>query len=167
MEIREKIYAIVRKEKLKGEVLMVTNLGNFSLLIHADLVPKTSENFIELSENGYYNGLAFHRLVKDFCLQGGDPTGTGSGGESIFGKMFEDEFHPKLRHSKPGILSMANAGPKTNGSQFFITLEEAPYLDNKHSVFGEVVSESSNVILYEINKNLTSKANKPKKEIII
>ena len=167
MEIREKIYAVVRREKLKGEALMVTNLGNFSLLIHADLVPKTSENFLELAESGYYDGLAFHRLVKDFCLQGGDPTGTGSGGESIFGKMFEDEFHPKLTHCKPGILSMANAGPKTNGSQFFITLEEAPYLDNKHSVFGEVVSESSSLILYEINKNLTSKSNKPKKEIVI
>lgn len=139
-EIREKIYDIVRKGKMKGNVLMVTNLGNFSLLIHCDLVPKTCENFIELSENGYYDGLTFHRLVKDFCMQGGDPTGTGSGGESIFGKPFADEFHPKLTHSKPGIVSMANAGPMTNGSQFFITLEEAPYLNNKHSVFGEIVS---------------------------
>lgn len=152
---------------MKGNVLMVTNLGNFSILIHSDLVPKTSQNFIELSENGYYNGLTFHRLVKDFCMQGGDPTATGSGGQSIFGKPFEDEFHPKLTHNKPGIVSMANAGPKTNGSQFFITLQEAPYLNNKHSVFGEVVSPESMVILYEINKNLTSKSNKPRKEIII
>ena len=92
-----------------------------NFLIHADLAPKTSENFIQLTESGYYDDSTFHRLVKDFCLQGGDPKGTG--GNSIFGYEFEDEFHPKLSHKKAGLLSMANSGPNTNRSQFFITLK--------------------------------------------
>lgn len=107
---------------------MQTNLGNWNILVHIDLVPKTSENFIELVEQGYYDGSSFHRLVKDFCLQGGDPTGTGSGGQSVFGKAFEDEFTPKLKHV-PGVLSMANSGPCTNKSQFFICLSEQKDLD--------------------------------------
>lgn len=101
---------------------MKTNRGTIILMVHCDITPKTGENFLELCQSGYYDGCHFHRLVKDFCLQGGDPTGTGTGGISIFGKIFVDEFSEKLSHSKAGILSMANSGPHTNGSQFFLTL---------------------------------------------
>jgi cyclophilin family peptidyl-prolyl cis-trans isomerase len=101
---------------MKGYVNILTNLGELQCMIHANFVPRTSENFLELCEKGYYNGTKFHRLVKDFMIQGGDPTGTGKGGESIFGGKFEDEFHSKIRHDKPGILSMANSGPDTNAS---------------------------------------------------
>lgn len=120
-----------------------TNNGDIKLHLHADKVPKTVNNFVFLSRAGFYNGTTFHRVIKDFMAQGGDPTGTGSGGP---GYRFADEFHPKLRHDKPGVLSMANAGPGTNGSQFFITHVPTPWLDNKHSVFGEVI-EGIDVLL--------------------
>eukprot|EP01098_Paradermamoeba_levis_P006421 TRINITY_DN2662_c0_g1_i1.p1 TRINITY_DN2662_c0_g1~~TRINITY_DN2662_c0_g1_i1.p1 ORF type:complete len:366 (+),score=145.38 TRINITY_DN2662_c0_g1_i1:668-1765(+) len=123
----------------KGYVRLCTNLGDLNLELHCDLVPKTTENFLLLCEGGYYTNHIFHRSIKNFMIQGGDPTGTGTGGESAWEKAFNDEFKPQLRHSGRGILSMANSGPNTNGSQFFILFKSATHLDNKHSVFGKVV----------------------------
>ncbi len=117
-----------------------TNMGDIEIELFADKAPKTVENFVGLASKNYYNGVIFHRVIKDFMIQGGDPTGTGRGGESYFGAQFEDEFHPELKHTGAGILSMANAGPGTNGSQFFITLVPTPWLDGKHSIFGEVIN---------------------------
>ncbi len=113
-----------------------TDKGDIVVQLHADKVPNTVNNFVFLAKQGYYDGTIFHRVINDFMAQGGDPTGTGSGGP---GYEFADEFHPTLRHDKPGVLSMANAGPATNGSQFFITHVPTPWLDNKHSVFGQVI----------------------------
>lgn len=113
-----------------------TDVGDIKIKLFADLVPTTVNNFVFLSRDGYYNDTIFHRVIKDFMAQGGDPTSTGTGGP---GYKFRDEFHPSLKHDKPGILSMANAGPNTNGSQFFITFVPTPWLDGKHSVFGEVI----------------------------
>ena len=112
-----------------------TDKGDMVLELFADKTPKTVNNFVFLSREGFYDGVVFHRVIPDFMAQGGDPTGTGRGGP---GYRFEDEFHPELKHSKPGILSMANAGPGTNGSQFFITHVPTPHLNNRHSVFGQV-----------------------------
>lgn len=112
-----------------------TNRGDIVIDLFADKTPKTVNNFVFLAKDGYYNGVKFHRVIADFMVQTGDPTGTGRGGP---GYRFADEFHPTLRHSGPGILSMANAGPGTNGSQFFITHVKTDWLDGKHSVFGKV-----------------------------
>lgn len=121
-------------------VTLHTNHGDITLEIFADKVPKTAQNFVELAKKGYYDGTIFHRVIQDFMIQGGDPTGTGRGGESIYGERFEDEFHPELSHQK-WYISMANAGPNTNGSQFFIVHAlETSWLDGKHSVFGKVVT---------------------------
>lgn len=113
-----------------------TNRGPIRLRLHADKAPLTVANFVNLARRGYYDGLDFHRVIADFMVQGGCPEGSGRGGP---GYRFEDEFDSSLRHDKPGVLSMANAGPGTNGSQFFITHGATPWLDGKHSVFGEVV----------------------------
>ena len=117
-----------------------TNMGNFEVQLFPDRAPKTVENFVGLTEKGYYDGIIFHRVIDNFMIQGGDPTGTGRGGESLWGGKFEDEIHPELKHDGAGVLSMANAGPNTNGSQFFITLVATPWLDGKHTVFGKVIS---------------------------
>lgn len=119
----------------KLSVTMETNKGNIEIALTPDKTPVTVANFVNLVKRGYYDGITFHRVIANFMIQGGDPEGTGRGGP---GYTFEDEFHPSLKHSKPGILSMANAGPDTNGSQFFITHVPTPHLDNRHSVFGEV-----------------------------
>lgn len=116
---------------------IVTNRGTIRVELFADKTPKTVANFEKLVGQGFYNGLKFHRVIADFMIQTGCPSGNGSGGP---GYMFSDEFHPELRHDGPGILSMANRGPNTNGSQFFITHVATPWLDNKHSVFGRVIS---------------------------
>ena len=121
---------------------MVTNRGTIVLQLNAAQTPRTVNNFVCLAEDGYYDGVTFHRVIKDFMIQGGDPTGTGRGGP---GYTFKDEFDPKLKHDRPGVLSMANAGPNTNGSQFFITHVATPWLDGKHSVFGQV-SSGQNVV---------------------
>ncbi|MBI9046727.1 MAG: peptidylprolyl isomerase [Anaerolineaceae bacterium] len=110
--------------------------GDFEIELYADKAPITVNNFVFLAKEGYYDDVTFHRVIKGFMAQGGDPSGTGSGGP---GYQFEDEFHSDLKHSTKGILSMANAGPGTNGSQFFITYAATPHLDGKHSVFGKVV----------------------------
>lgn len=113
-----------------------TNRGIIVADLYASQTPRTVNNFVSLARDGYYDGVTFHRVIKDFMIQGGDPTGTGRGGP---GYTFKDEFDPKLKHDKPGVLSMANAGANTNGSQFFITHVPTPWLDGKHSVFGQVV----------------------------
>jgi len=120
-----------------------TDKGDIKIALSADKAPKTVNNFVFLSKDGFYDNVIFHRVISNFMAQGGDPTGTGRGGP---GYRFEDEFHPDLRHDKPGILSMANAGPNTNGSQFFITHVPTPHLDDRHSVFGEVI-EGMDVLL--------------------
>ncbi|GAB4532779.1 MAG: peptidylprolyl isomerase [Anaerolineales bacterium] len=114
-----------------------TDKGDIVIQLHADKAPQTVNNFVFLASEGFYNGTIFHRVIADFMAQGGDQTGTGRGGP---GYRFADEFHPSLKHDKPGVLSMANAGPGTNGSQFFITHVPTPWLDGKHSVFGQVIS---------------------------
>jgi peptidyl-prolyl cis-trans isomerase B (cyclophilin B) len=114
-----------------------TTKGKIVIALEPDKTPVTTANFVNLAQKGFYNGITFHRVIPDFMIQGGDPTGTGAGGP---GYRFEDEFDPSLRHTGPGILSMANAGPGTNGSQFFITHVATPWLDGKHSVFGHVTS---------------------------
>ena len=116
---------------------IVTNRGTIKLQLHDDKAPKTVANFEKLVGKGFYNKLKFHRVIPDFMIQTGCPRGDGTGGP---GYTFADEFHPDLKHSGPGVLSMANAGPNTNGSQFFITHVPTPWLDGKHSVFGQVLS---------------------------
>jgi cyclophilin family peptidyl-prolyl cis-trans isomerase len=129
--------------KKKYTARMETDKGTMVIELFADKTPKTVNNFVFLARQGFYEGVIFHRVINDFMVQGGDPTGTGSGGP---GYKFADEFHPSLRHSKRGILSMANAGPNTNGSQFFITHVPTPHLDNKHSVFGQII-EGEDVLM--------------------
>jgi cyclophilin family peptidyl-prolyl cis-trans isomerase len=113
-----------------------TDQGDIVIELFADKAPRTVNNFVFLAQDGYFDGVTFHRVIHGFMAQGGDPTGTGRGGP---GYRFDDEFHPALRHDQPGILSMANAGPGTNGSQFFITYVPTPHLDGKHTVFGRVI----------------------------
>ena len=122
--------------KKKYNARMETDKGTMVIEFFADRTPKTVNNFVFLSRKGYYDGVIFHRVIANFMVQGGDPTGTGTGGP---GYKFGDEFDPSLKHDKQGILSMANAGPGTNGSQFFITHGPTPHLNNKHTVFGQVV----------------------------
>lgn len=122
------------------KVILRTSKGDITLHLNQNETPKTVENFLTHCRNGYYNNVVFHRIIKNFMIQTGDPQGDGTGGESIWGGEFEDEFHPDLKHSQPYILSMANCGPNTNGSQFFITTVKCPWLDNKHTVFGKVTS---------------------------
>jgi len=112
-----------------------TERGDIVVELYADRVPRTVENFVNLARAGFYDGTTFHRVISGFMAQGGDPTGTGTGGP---GYQFDDEFHPSLRHDAAGVLSMANAGPGTNGSQFFLTYGPTPHLDDRHSVFGKV-----------------------------
>ncbi|KAF6751124.1 cyclophilin-like domain-containing protein [Ephemerocybe angulata] len=118
-------------------VVLETSMGDIQLELYWNHAPK---NFVELAKRGYYNGVVFHRVIADFMIQGGDPTGTGRGGTSIYGQKFEDELNPELRFTGAGILAMANSGPNTNGSQFFISLGPTPYLDGKHTIFGRVSS---------------------------
>ena len=122
---------------------IVTPKGDIVVQLFASEAPKTVNNFVFLARDGFYDGVTFHRVIKGFMAQGGDPTGTGRGGP---GYRFADEFHPRLRHDGPGILSMANAGPGTNGSQFFITHAATPHLDKKHTVFGKV-TQGMDVVL--------------------
>jgi cyclophilin family peptidyl-prolyl cis-trans isomerase len=129
--------------KKKYKATISTEKGDLVLDLFADKAPKTVNNFVFLAKEGFYDGTIFHRVISDFMVQGGDPTGTGTGGP---GYRFGDEFHPSLKHSKPGLLSMANAGPGTNGSQFFITHVPTPWLDGKHSIFGEI-SSGLNVLM--------------------
>lgn len=126
------------KTQTQPIVVFETTQGNFEITLNPNAAPKATENFLGLVDKGYYNGILFHRIIKGFMIQGGDPTGTGRGGESIWNKKFEDEFGSGLKFDKPGILAMANSGPNTNGSQFFITTAPTTWLNNKHTIFGEV-----------------------------
>src|SRR5215207_4457346 len=154
-----------------------TTEGPFTVRLFEEEVPQTVANFVGLAEGtkewtdpktgqrvkrAFYDGLVFHRVIDGFMIQGGDPLGTGTGGP---GYKFADEFSPKLRHTKPGLLSMANAGPNTNGSQFFITLAATPWLDNKHAIFGEV-TEGKDVV-DKIGRSRTAAQDRPAKDIVI
>lgn len=127
------------QKKGRPYAVIETSMGTVTCRLFPDKAPKACENFILLAGRGYYDGIVFHRVIENFMIQGGDPTGTGRGGASAWGTAFEDELDPTLVHDRPGILSMANAGPGTNGSQFFITLAPTPWLNNRHTIFGEVV----------------------------
>lgn len=159
------IYEAVRKNKSKGYVRVVTSVGNLNLELHTDMVPRTTDNFLRLCEKDYYDNTIFHRLIQNFMLQGGDPTGTGKGGASAYekGAAFRDEFDSRLTHQGGGVVSMANNGKNTNKSQFFLTLKSCQHLDNKHSVFGRVVGGVD--LLKVFNDWETDEKDRPKKEI--
>jgi len=163
----QEIYGIVRKNKAKGYVRLITSEGMLNIELHANMVPRTTDNFLRLCEKGYLANTVFHRLVRNFCIQGGDPTGTGKGGESAFegGKAFNDEFDSRLTHQGPGIVSMANSGKNTNKSQFFVSLKSCTHLDGKHSIFGRVVGGLQ--LLTVFNNWEVGEKDKPKKEISI
>ena len=127
-------------ETPKAKVILETTQGVIEFKLFPNLAPKTCENFIGLVEKGYYNGVTFHRVIPKFMIQGGDPTGTGRGGKSVWGRPFEDEVTPDVRFDKFGLLAMANSGPGTNGSQFFITTAKTPWLNMRHTIFGEVAT---------------------------
>ncbi|PIO64349.1 peptidyl-prolyl cis-trans isomerase, cyclophilin-type [Teladorsagia circumcincta] len=148
------------------EAVIHTTMGDIRIRLFPNECPRTVENFSTHARRGYYNGLTFHRVIKSFMIQTGDPTGKGTGGQSIWGTDFEDEFHPRLRHDKPFKVSMANAGPNSNGSQFFITVCPAEWLDGKNTIFGEVI-EGMNVV-QKINQVPTfEKSGRPRSEISI
>lgn len=151
--------------KKKGYVQIVTNLGMLNIELYCDKIPKACENFIKLSKSGYYNGTVFHRSIRNFMIQGGDPTGKGTGGESAWGKPFNDEFRPNLSHQGRGILSMANSGPNTNKSQFFITYRSCTHLDKKHTIFGKVVGGLST--LNDMERIETDSEDRPIEDIKI
>jgi peptidyl-prolyl cis-trans isomerase A (cyclophilin A) len=139
-----------------------TTAGEFEIELFEDRAPRTTTNFIDLAGKGFYDGTLFHRVIEGFMIQGGDPQGTGTGGP---GYTIPDEFHRDLRHSEPGILSMANAGPNSGGSQFFVTLAATPWLDNKHAVFGKVVRGMD--VVEGIGKTPTGRNDRPATDIVI
>lgn len=143
-------------------VTVETTSGPLEITLKADVAPKAVENFLKLAESGYYDGIIFHRVIKGFMIQGGDPTGTGRGGESVWGKPFEDECSSTVKFDKPGLLAMANRGPSTNGSQFFITCAATPWLQGKHTIFGEVTKGLD--IVRKIEGIETDPLDKPTKE---
>ncbi len=180
-------------ENYTGTVATIhTNLGDLTVKLFDDVAPKTVKNFVGLAEKGYYNGVIFHRIIRDFMIQGGDPTGTGMGGESIYGEKFEDEFSENVFNIR-GALSMANAGPNTNGSQFFIVQNEnlpydksalvkggwpeeiaeiytaggTPHLDGRHTVFGQLANAESFETLDRIAKEPTGFQDKPENDVEI
>ena len=143
-------------------VVLQTNQGDVTLELWGDKAPKTVENFTGLVEKGYYDGIIFHRVIKGFMIQGGDPTGTGMGGESLWGGKFEDEFFPNLTFDKGGLIAMANAGPNTNGSQFFITTVATYWLNGRHTIFGKVVDGYD--VVKKIEDVKTGRGDKPIEE---
>ena len=142
--------------------VLETTQGNIEIELRPDLAPKTVENFTTHIKNGYYNDLIFHRIIKNFMIQGGDPTGTGRGGESIWGGKFKDEFNAKAMFNKAGVLAMANAGANTNGSQFFITTIATPWLNGKHTIFGYLKDDNSFKVLKKLeNVRVSYRGNRP------
>jgi len=170
-ELREERYAYMRTTKSKTKkayVRLYTNFGNINMELHTDIAPRAVHNFLLLSEKNYYKDVSFHRLIAGFMIQGGDPTGKGTGGESAWGKPFKDEFDSRLTHSERGVVSMANSGKNTNNSQFFITFDACNHLDNKHTIFGRVVGGMD--VLDKMEKVRVGRgknANKPQQEIKI
>lgn len=185
-------YPQTQPEKLSTDVTIHTNMGDIEIALFEDAAPKAVNNFKSLAKEGYYDGIIFHRIIKDFMIQGGDPTGTGAGGESIYGNKFEDEFSENYYHLR-GALSMANAGPNTNGSQFFIVTASqvplsmlgqlealnlpqvvveaygevggTPWLDSRHTVFGHVTKGMD--IVEKIESVPTNPADRPIEDVII
>ncbi len=153
--------------KDSSEVAVIkTNMGTIKIALLPEEAPKTVENFAGLSKKGYYDGIIFHRVIDGFMIQGGDPTGTGRGGESIWGGKFKDEISDKVTFDAPGIVAMANAGPNTNGSQFFITVAATPWLNGHYSIFGKVIEGMD--VVYAISKVKTNKTNdKPLSDVIM
>ncbi|CAF23857.1 MULTISPECIES: peptidylprolyl isomerase [Candidatus Protochlamydia] len=139
-----------------------TTQGTIEVALRPDVAPKATENFIKHAKDGYYNGVIFHRVIKGFMIQGGDPTGTGRGGESIWNKPFEDEVSDNVKFDRPGLLAMANAGPKTNGSQFFITTAATPWLNKKHTIFGEIIKGYD--VVQKIENTQTGPGDRPVEE---
>jgi cyclophilin family peptidyl-prolyl cis-trans isomerase len=144
------------------KIKMVTSMGTIVAEMFEDKAPKTTANFIDLVSKGFYNGLIFHRVIDEFMIQGGDPTGTGCGGP---GYEINDEFGPGLSHDGPGYFSMANAGPNTGGSQFFITLAETPWLNGHHAIFGKVVEGMD--VVQKIGKTKTDASDRPLIDVVI
>ena len=154
-----------KEQPVKAEpatAVFQTNMGDFEVKLATDYAPKTSENFIKLAKQGYYDGLTFHRVIDNFMIQGGCPKGDGTGGP---GYKIKDEFSSKLLHDGPGVISMANAGPNTGGSQFFITLRECSWLNGKHAVFGRVTKGMD--VVFKIGKVKTGPLDKPVKPVVI
>jgi cyclophilin family peptidyl-prolyl cis-trans isomerase len=156
-----------KKDRDQKEIVVIeTTMGTIEVAMFRTEAPKTVENFVQLAQKGYYNGIIFHRVIDKFMIQGGDPTGTGTAGESIYGAKFADEISPKLTFDRPGLLAMANAGPNTNGSQFFITTVPTGWLTGRHTIFGEVVSGMD--VVNAIGKVQVNKANsKPVKDVVM
>jgi peptidylprolyl isomerase len=146
-------------------VVLKTNSGEITLKLFPKAAPKAVENFTGLAKKGYYDGTIFHRVIKGFMIQGGDPTGPGMGGESIWGKEFKNEYAPNLVFDRPYLLAMANRGPNTNGSQFFITVAPAPWLNGGYTIFGEVVKGQK--VVDAINRTSTGPGDRPLKEVKI
>lgn len=146
-------------------VMLDTSFGKIVVELYWDHAPRTCRNFSELAGRGFYDGTLFHRIIRDFVIQGGDPTGTGRGGTSIYGKTFEDEIHLSLKHAGAGILSMANAGLNSNGSQFFITLAPTAHLDGKHAIFGRIARGMK--VVERLSKVETGKDDRPAHDVKI
>lgn len=152
---------LAKKSTTKNPIVVLeTTQGEITLELFPNIAPLAVENFVTHVKNGYYDGIIFHRIIKGFMIQGGDPTGTGRGGESIWKKPFRDEFAPNVTFNKKGILAMANAGRSTNGSQFFITVAPTQWLNGKHTIFGQVKSGYENVRKLEM-VSVSPRANRP------
>lgn len=154
------ISVVAEANEANPVVVLETNVGKIELKLYPKVAPLAVENFVTHVKNGYYNGLIFHRVIKGFMIQGGDPTGTGTGGASIWKKDFKDEFSPNVVFDKPYLLAMANRGPVTNGSQFFITLAPTGWLNGKHTIFGEVIKGKEVAQKIE-NVSVSRGSNKP------
>ena len=158
------LLSIVYLQAANPIAVLETTQGVIEIELRPDLAPIAVENFSTHIKNGYYDGLIFHRIIKRFMIQGGDPTGTGRGGESIWGKSFKDEFTSKAMFNRAGVLAMANAGPNTNGSQFFITTIETPHLNGRHTIFGYVKDKKSFAIVKKLENVPTGYMDKPVNE---
>jgi len=158
-----------QKVETKNDTMTVavfnTNMGKFEAELYPDKAPKAVENFTGLAEKNYYKGVIFHRVIPGFMIQGGDPTGSGRGGQSIWGKSFEDEVNTGLVFDSPGVLAMANAGPNTNGSQFFITVAPTPWLNGYHTIFGKIISGMD--VVNSISTVQRNAQDKPLKDVVI
>lgn len=166
----EKVDTTKNQTKTESKEMTVavikTNMGTVEIELYADQTPKTVENFVGLAKKDFYNGVIFHRVIPNFMIQGGDPTGTGRGGESLWGKPFADEIVTSLVFDEPGILAMANSGPNTNGSQFFITVAATTWLNGNHTIFGKVIGGMD--VVYAISKVATSKpGDKPLQDVVM